>query len=576
MGRFGLCLAIGLAASTVAGCATLAQSGSDRPETGKSAFGNYLAGRFARSMRDTAAAAAFFKQALAEDPDNPALLRRAFLQLVADGQMREAVDLAKRVLKSDPSDAIAHLVLAAEAMRERRYGAAASQMDDAPKSGFSSLIGPLVAAWAQVGLGDADAALKRLESIAENAAFAPFYRYHVALLEETAGRDEAADAAYRELLERASAGTLRVVEAYGRFLERRKRAPEARALYEDYLKRQPDSPVVSAAMARLERGGPAPEPLIRDPAAGVAEAFYGAAVALSRDDAGEAQEIYLHLALYLRPRFPAAQMLLGDLFENRRRWEQAMAAYEGIERDSPYGDQARIRVAWCLNELDRTDEALARLAALARERPERTEALVALGDVLRGKERFEEAAVEYGRAIARLAQPEERHWTLFYARGIAHERSRQWPRAESDFLRALELKPDQPLVLNYLGYSWVDQGLRLDEARAMIQRAVELRPNDGYIVDSLGWVLYRLGRFDEAVRHLERAVELRPGDPLINDHLGDAYWRVGRQAEARFQWQRALNLKPDAELVPQIRSKLELGLDGAAVAAPGQPQRNGG
>jgi Flp pilus assembly protein TadD len=194
---------------------------------------------------------------------------------------------------------------------------------------------------------------------------------------------------------------------------------------------------------------------------------------------------------------------------------------------------------------------------LAAERLERADPLMTLADLLRAEERYQDAVSVYDEAIARIATIEQHHWTVFYARGMSLERSGQWPRAESDLLRALELQPDQPLVLNYLGYSWVDMGVRLAEARSMIERAVAQRPNDGYIVDSLGWVLYQLEDFEAALVHLERAVELRPNDPVITDHYGDALWRIGRHSEARFQWRRALSLDPDANLAESVEEKLE-------------------
>ena len=197
---------------------------------------------------------------------------------------------------------------------------------------------------------------------------------------------------------------------------------------------------------------------------------------------------------------------------------------------------------------------------MAEEAPERSDALIAMGDLLRGKDRFAEAESAYTRAIQRLPKIERSDWRLLYARGITYERTKRWPQAEADLLKALELEPDQPFVLNYLGYSWVDQGLNLDRAKAMLHRAVELRPDDGFIVDSLGWAYYRLGENDKAVTYLERAVELEPGDPVLNDHLGDVYWRVGRQREARFQWQRALTFKPEPDAVAAIQAKLANGL----------------
>jgi Flp pilus assembly protein TadD len=210
--------------------------------------------------------------------------------------------------------------------------------------------------------------------------------------------------------------------------------------------------------------------------------------------------------------------------------------------------------------MERQDDAFRLLEQLAAAEPERIDALVQLGDLLRRDEHYAESKDAYTRAIARLGEPKREHWTLFYARGIAYERIEQWPAAEKDFLYALELEPEQPFVLNYLGYSWVDMGMHLDRAKAMLYRAVELRPDDGFIVDSLGWVHYRLGEYDAAVEQLERAVELEPGDPVINDHLGDAYWRVGRQREARYQWRRALTLEPEEDTVAGIEAKLRQGL----------------
>jgi len=224
---------------------------------------------------------------------------------------------------------------------------------------------------------------------------------------------------------------------------------------------------------------------------------------------------------------------------------------------------AQLRIARTLHALERPDESYDLLEELAAAEPARIESLVQLGDLLRRDEHYGRAEAAYSRAVERLGEPDREHWTLFYARGITFERTKRWPRAETDFLTALELEPEQPFVLNYLGYSWVDMGMNLDQAKGMLYRAVELRPNDGFIIDSLGWVHYRLGEYPDAVEQLERAVELEPGDPVINDHLGDAYWRVGRHREARYQWARALTLEPEEDAVADIEEKLKSGLSGS-------------
>jgi Flp pilus assembly protein TadD len=348
--------------------------------------------------------------------------------------------------------------------------------------------------------------------------------------------------------------------AHASFLSRNGRAEEAAKAVAEQLERFPENGVLRHARRELDAGRPLP-PIVRSPAEGVAEAFFGAAGALAQDRTADASRVYLRLALYLRPQFDAAQLLLGELLANDKRWTEAIEAFRAVPGDSPHAWEARLHIASALNRQEKSDEAAALLQAMSEERPEDTAALIALADMLRSRERYQQAAEVYERAIGRISGGlQERHWPLLYARGIAFERSKAWERAEADFLAALKLKPDQPLVLNYLGYSWVEQGKNLERAREMIERAVAQRPNDGYIVDSLGWVLYRMGDFQGAVRQLERAVELRPEDPTINEHLGDAYWRVGRRLEARFQWRHALALGPEKDRIEQLTQKIDDGL----------------
>ena len=292
----------------------------------------------------------------------------------------------------------------------------------------------------------------------------------------------------------------------------------------------------------------------------MAEVFFNLAGTLAQGRSADLALIYGRFALRLRSDFPLAQVLLGGLLESLDRRAEALALYETVNPDSTLYWSARLRRAETLDDLSRTEEAIDQLRQMAAERNGRSDALIRLGDMLRSKKRFKEAVDTYSQAIGRIGDLDKNNWSLLYARGISYERSKQWAAAEADFLQALKLSPEQPFVLNYLGYSWVDQGIKLDRAKEMIERAVQLRPNDGYIVDSLGWVLYRLGDYRGAVAKLERAVILRPDDPTINDHLGDAYWRVGRALEARFQWRRALSLEPEKKDIPMIEKKLRRGL----------------
>jgi Flp pilus assembly protein TadD len=280
------------------------------------------------------------------------------------------------------------------------------------------------------------------------------------------------------------------------------------------------------------------------------------------------------------PNHPLALLSLADLYEQIKNPQLAIKVYERVPANSPLKRNAEIQLAVDLDTIDRTDEAKTRLSKLIAEHPDDIDAIMALGNILRGRKAFGECAEVYSKGVATIASPQKPNWLIFYFRGICNERAKKWEQAESDLKQALKLFPDQPHVLNYLGYSWIDQGINLDEGMRMIRRAVEQRPDDGYIVDSLGWAYYRVGNYDEAVKHLERAVELKPDDPTINDHLGDVYWKTGRTLEARFQWAHARDLKPEPEDLDKIKQKLASGLpeetNAAANAAKSKKPGDGG
>jgi tetratricopeptide (TPR) repeat protein len=307
---------------------------------------------------------------------------------------------------------------------------------------------------------------------------------------------------------------------------------------------------------------PAPNAL-----AGASEALANLAAAFRQDNTISLALGYGRLALFLKDDDSATISTVADILDQLGQRAEADKLYARVDPGSAYGFAARLRLAENMYETGNTDGALRALDKLAGDRPDRIEPLVTMGNMLREKERFAESAAAYGRAIERIGTPEQRHWSLFYMRGIAFERGKNWPAAERHFKRALELQPDQPDVLNYLAYTWVDKNENIAEAERMLRRAVEQRPNSGQIVDSLGWAYFRLGRYAEAVPLLERAVELVPEDAVILDHLGDAYWRVGRRLEASFQWQRALSNKPEPELKAEIEKKLREGMRPAATPA---------
>lgn len=300
--------------------------------------------------------------------------------------------------------------------------------------------------------------------------------------------------------------------------------------------------------------------MVTNAQAGAAEALYGLGASLGRRGGEDLGLVYLQLSLHLAPQHELALLSLADLYEAMKKPDMAIKVYERIPHASPLHRNASIQMAADLDALERSEEAQKRLEELLKDDPKDLEATLALGNLLRGHKKFAECGEAYSKAIDLIGKPEKANWTVFYFRGICYERSKQWPKAEADLKKALELYPDQPHVLNYLGYSWIDQGVNLDQGMEMIKKAVAQRPDDGYIVDSLGWAYYRLGNYEEATKELERAIGLKPEDPTINDHLGDAYWRIGRKLEATFQWNHARDLKPDPDELPKILEKLRTGL----------------
>jgi tetratricopeptide (TPR) repeat protein len=527
-----------------------------------SAAGKYLAGRYARRNRDYPNAARLLTGALQLDKENRRIRRQAFFALVASGRFEEASKLAKLIVKSNKGAPIANLTLVVENIRAKQHEQVAKRLVDMPKRGMNTFTSPLLSAWLHFAQGDTKKAVTALDGLSKVASFAGLRNLHVGLIMDLAQDPVAAEKA----LKKAATATqsLRAVQAYGRFLERNDRPQEAKKLYQDFSAKADGAESLQAAFARI-KSGKKPGRLVNNTEQGMAEVFFNLSGTLAQGRSTDLALIYGRFALRLRSDFPLAQVLLGGLLESLDRKTEALALYDAVNPNSPLYWSARLRKAETLDELKRTDEAISQLKKMAGERKDQYEPLTRLGDMLRAKKRYEEAATSYSQAVNRIGNLAKNHWSLLYARGIAYERSKQWPKAEADFLQALKLSPEQPFVLNYLGYSWVDQGLHLDRARDMIERAVRLRPNDGYIVDSLGWVLYRLRDYEGAAKRLERAVLLRPDDSTINDHLGDAYWRVGRYLEARFQWRRALSLGPEEKDIPKIQQKLQRGLADAKV-----------
>src|SRR5438105_11749204 len=521
--------------------------------------GDYLSGRHAQQHRDFVGAAKWFEKAFAIDPEAPELISRTFLMEVSTGHFDRALALAPKELKLDPGDAIAELVLVVDRLKAGDTAGAVKHAAALPSEGVHRFLGPFALAWTRAAAGDLAGADTALQGLDKFNGFAPLKVFQLALLYDFANQPDKARQYYDKALAANEQLNWRLTEAVGNFDERHGRADQAKALYQKFIQQNAGSELAVSVLAARPSGRP--QPLVRSAADGLAEALFDLASVLNQAETIDLALLYNRFALALRPQFGLAQLLLADVLSTQNKPEESIAVLAEIPPASPYRWSARLRSAINLDTLERTDEAIAQLRTMAAEQSDSIGAEVQLGDLLRNKKRFAEAVAAYDEAIRRAegAHLPER-WSLFYDRGVALERSGQWPRAEADLLHALELKADQPLVLNYLGYSWIDRGENLDRGLKMIEKAVELRPEDGYIVDSLGWAHYRMGDYDGAVQYLEKAIELVPQDPTINDHLGDAFWQSGRLTEARFQWRRALQLGPQENDIKPIEEKLESGL----------------
>jgi tetratricopeptide (TPR) repeat protein len=532
--------------------------------------GNYLAGRFAGKEKDMSAAAKFFGRALNDDPNNPVLIERAFVLYLSAGDMANAEEFATRVLSFNSQHRMARVVLGLRDMRFKRYASARAHFAKAAYTPIGELTSVLLTAWSHAAERKSAEAMAALDKLDSNDAFANFKLFHAAMVADFTGQNLRAEGFYKKAYEQTGS-SLRVVQAYGNFLERTGRADEAKNIYRKFLEAASDNPVIIKTLAAVNPKHK-PKPFISSALVGASEALFSLSSSMTDDQGAEVALVYARLALSLEGGSAVTQTLLGDIYENMERYEDAIAAYEKIARHSELRSNGEIEIAINAQRLKRPDEAKSRLKHLIAREPKNFDAIITYGNILRANEEYAEAAKAYTQALALVPAPAREHWSAFYYRGICFERTKQWSKAETDFRKALALEPDQALVLNYLGYSLIDQGLKLDEALGMVKKAVELKPNDGYIVDSLGWAYYKLGDFEEAVKHLERAVELKPADPTINDHLGDAYWRVGRTLEAKFQWQHAKDNKPEPDQLKTIEDKLANGLK---ADPPVKPAQNG-
>jgi tetratricopeptide (TPR) repeat protein len=507
------------------------------------AYGNYLAGRAALAGSEFPLAAGALLSAARAEPRNGELVQQAFVACLMAG--RPEADVLARILPDNP---IARLRVANLEAKAGNWDTAVKLFQSLPNQGPLQIVQPLLLAWARQGAGQPEAAIATLTSIPDIPQLRGIFALHTALIAELSGRGAEAAAFYGFAAADTRDANIRMAEILASWHARSGRPDDARQTLAELAAQSVEASIALPGLLNaMDR------PAVAKATDGLAEAYLAFGASIRAAGTQDLALMVLRLAIDMRPDLAAARLMTAEIHQSRQKPALALGALSDIRDGDALAAIARLRRSILMDKVGRTDDAVDMLGALSRDFPDSLIPDLQLGETLKSRSRFREAIPVYDRAIRKIARPGPADWMLFYGRGVAHDRDGQWGKAEDDFASALALAPDQPMVLNYLGYSWADRGHRLDEALEMIQRAVAQRPNDGAITDSLGWALFRLGRYDDAVKFLERATELEPDDPTINAHLGDAFWATGRKVEAIYQWRRALTMKPSDD----DRAKLE-------------------
>lgn len=560
-------LSASLLASSVVFHTSVAQANKELVETVNSTglSGSYLAAQVAIDDNDDDAAVQFLERALALDPDDTDLKQKLFVAFVSNGRISDAAEIARNTPKLGTSQNLAGYVLAAEAMRKRSWKNAINALNDVAGVDLDKTLREISHAWALQGLGETDQAIARVSELDGPEWISVMQNYHAGLIANAGGKHDIAAEKFQAVIDNRAVISV-LTETYIRALEamvrNRSKAGDKEKAQETLDFGISLLPSHSPFMLLKEQLAEEKvlKPLLTTPQQGMAELFYNIATAIRRDGAGNFSKNYLQISNSLAPKSDVIQIGLAELYLQQGAYEKSNNFYGAVEETSPFSRIARLEKATNLSRLDKKEEAITELQALIESNPNDLIGYMTLGNVFSREERYREAADTYDKAVSIIGEEKSFHWNLFFRRGIAYERLKEWDKAEPNFMKSLDLSANQPEVLNYLGYSWVDQGINLDQGMDMIRKAVELRPRSGFIVDSLGWAHYRLGQYEEAVKELERAVQLMPQDPTINDHLGDAYWQVGRKLEATFQWNIALATKTPPDNPEEIKKKLENGL----------------
>lgn len=508
--------------------------------------GSYLSSRFARQNGDVDASILYLTQALGKNPESTELAAQLLAMQAAKGDIPSALITANKLQAAHVNDAMANLLITVALIKKQDYQAASKKLAEAFDTTSGQLWLPLIDAWLDAGNGKLQKSLAIEEMPVSVGRAASIMNYHLALINAYAGFPEQAANNFNDAVEDPESAPQRVMQHIQAFTKEHPKATALKALVAQYE-------VAHGPLLPLESA-------IKTPVDGVAEVLYTMGNVMQIADVRHDATVYMQLTRYLRPEFYLASFSLAEILSDGGAYQRASDVLATIPTNSQYAFKASLRHAIILDRMGKSSDALELLSSLASNHPQSAEPWIAKGDLLRVHKRFLEASIAYSEAATRIGTAAPKDWPIFYARGACFERLDRWNDAKADLQKALELNPDQPDVLNYLGYGLLVRGESLDNARAMLEKAIAMNPNDPQIIDSMGWALYLTAHYKEALPYLERAVELLPGDATVNDHLGDAYWQLGRKSEAHFQWERALTFSPEESEIQKINAKLISGL----------------
>jgi len=526
-----------------------------------SIYGAFLAATQAQHDANYSKSADYFLEALAADPESKYVADRAFFQLLYGGRTERAAELAAQIAKGGfkEDDDLVRLMHVLGAYKAGDWPGVRTRLENGPLSGFGFLISPLLRAWSYGGEGDMDAAKLALVPLFEDKQLKSIAEEHTAYILDYAERYDEAETQYVLLTQSNPPVSLQPAIAYADMLYREGKGAKARTFLGEQLRRFKNHNFLLREGSLITKGK-RPSQLAATPNGAAGMIFFRLATEFAQGKSLQAAVLYARIASYLTPEVSDVHFLLGELLEQEGNTDAAAAAYNNVPVGSIMRRLADIRRINVLRTGGRTDLAEELIRNRLRQSPRDVGMLQSLANILQQREAFEESIGFYNKAIEAISKTRANNWRIYFSRAMSYEGLENWEMAEKDLQQALKISPDQPAVLNYLGYTWIEKGLHIAEAKRMIETAAAARPDDGFIIDSLGWVYYLTGDYEGSVEVLEKAVRLEPDDVTINTHLGDAYWQVERKIEARFQWRHAIDSGAEGEELAELLKKLEVGV----------------